>query len=240
MSLGSTEAPLGGLFWWRRDVRPGVTVAFTQSAAGNLAFHVGDDDGAVRRHRGRLAAAAGVPAFQYMSQVHGRDAVWAGEDMTPTADALLSRGEPVAVMVADCVPLILVGELADGRPALAAVHAGRPGLAAGVVTEAVSRLRGAGARGLEGWLGPSICGHCYEVPAAMRDEVDSLVPGTAATTRWGTPALDLPAGVRAQLEAAGVVVHRDAEACTFEHGEFFSHRREPGVGRIAGLVWGHD
>lgn len=240
MSDGSVEGPLTeSLFWWRRDVRPGVTVAFTRSAAGNLAFHVGTDDDAVKRHRGSLAAAAGVQSFQYMSQVHGRDTAWAGADQCPTADALLSHGEPIAVMVADCVPIVLVGEFEDGRPALATVHAGRPGLAAGVVPEAVGRLREAGARGLEAWLGPSICGNCYEVPEQMRDEVNRIVPGTAATTSWGTPSLDLQAGVRSQLDAAGVAVHRDAEACTYEHRDFFSHRREPGVGRIAGVVWSH-
>lgn len=238
MSRGSDPVPPAeGPFWWRRDVRPGVTVAFTRAAAGNLAFHVGSDDDGVRQHRAALAGAAGVASFQYMSQVHGRAAVWAGEDPAPTADALLSHGAPVAVMVADCVPVVLVGAFEDGSPALAAVHAGRPGLVAGVLPEAIGRLRDAGARGLEAWLGPSICGRCYEVPEGLRDEVDAAVPGTAATTSWGTASLDLPAGVRSQLEGAGVLVHRDAEACTYEHDEFFSHRRAPGEGRIAGLVW---
>ncbi|MDP9885164.1 YfiH family protein [Sinomonas atrocyanea] len=235
----AAAAPAEGPFWWRRDVRPGVTVAFTGAAAGNLAFHVGGDDDGVRRHRAALAAAAGVPSFHYMSQVHGRETAWAGDGPAPTADALLSHGEPLAVMVADCVPVVLVGEFDDGRPALAAVHAGRPGLVAEVVPAAVTRLREAGAHRLEAWLGPSICGQCYEVPAQMRDEVAAAVPGTAATTGWGTPALDLPAGVRDQLARAGVTAHRDAEACTYEHEEFFSHRRAPGAGRIAGLVWSH-
>ena len=230
----------GGLFWWRRDVRPGVTVAFTQVGAGNLAFHVGSDDEAVRRSRGQLAAAAGVPAFRYMSQVHGARAVWADDaGAAPTADALLSRGEPLAVMVADCVPVILAGTFTDGSPALAAVHAGRPGLAAGIIPEAVGALRDAGASGLEAWLGPSICGRCYEVPESLRDEVAAIVPGTAATTSWGTPALDLPAGVMKQLAAAGVPVHTDAAACTFEQEALYSHRRAPGQGRFAGLVWSH-
>lgn len=236
---GAVASNADGRFWWRRDVRPGVTVAFTRAAAGNLAFHVGGDDDAVRRHRADLAVAAGVPSFQYMSQVHGRDAVWAGADPAPTADALLSRGEPVAVMVADCVPVVLVGAFEDGTPALAAVHAGRPGLVAGVVPEAVSRLRAAGARGLAAWLGPSICGRCYEVPGPMQRQVEAAVPGTAATTSWGTPSLDLPSGVRSQLEDAGVAAHLDAVACTYEHEDLFSHRRAPGLGRIAGLAWCH-
>ena len=235
---GSAEAE--ALFWWRRVVRPGVPLSVTQAGAGNLAFHVGSDDDAVGRSRARLAATAGVPAFRYMSQVHGSHAVWADDaGPAPTADALLSRGEPLAVMVADCVPVMLAGTFADGSPAFAAVHAGRPGLAAGIVREAVDALHEAGASGLEAWLGPSICGRCYEVPAELREEVDAAVPGTATTTSWGTPALDLPAGVLGQLAAAGVPAHTDAVACTFEQQSLYSHRREPGRGRFAGLVWSH-
>ncbi|WP_413250685.1 polyphenol oxidase family protein [Sinomonas flava] len=240
MNSSTAESPSAlGLFWWRRDIRPGVTAAFTRVEAGNLAFHVGSDDGAVARHRAALAQEAGVGSFQYMSQVHGAEAVWAGEEPAPTADALLSRGEPLAVMVADCVPIVVAGSFDDGTPALAAVHAGRPGLVAGVVPSAVSRLRDAGARDLEAWIGPSICGACYEVPEAMRSEVDAVVPGTAAETRWGTAALDLPAGVVRQLREAEVPMHTEAWACTYEHDELFSHRRAPGVGRFAGLVWTH-
>jgi hypothetical protein len=228
------------LFWWRRDIRPGVTGAFTQVSAGNLAFHVGSDDDGVRRHRSALAEAAGVDRVQYMEQVHGSTAVWAEDSgNAPVADALLSRGAPIAVMVADCVPILLTGRFDDGRPALAAVHAGRVGLAAGVVPTAVSALREAGGHELQAWIGPSICGCCYEVPAELRAQVEELVPGTAATTSWGTPALDLPAGVSRQLGEAGVTVHTEAAACTFEDTRFFSHRRAPGEGRFVGVVWAH-
>jgi YfiH family protein len=201
---------------------------------------VGADDDGVRAHRSALADAVGVDRIQYMEQVHGSTAVWA-EDAgeAPVADALLSRGMPVAVMVADCVPILLAGQFDDGRPALGAVHAGRVGLAAGVVTAALDELRAAGVQDLEAWIGPSICGRCYEVPAELRDHVERLVPGTAATTSWGTPALDLPAGVARQLGQAGIEAHTEATACTFEEAELFSHRRAPGEGRFAGLVWAH-
>ncbi|WP_138442952.1 polyphenol oxidase family protein [Sinomonas susongensis] len=237
---GPETAGAGDLFWWRRDVRPGVTAAFTQVAAGNLAFHVGSDDDAVRRHRAALAAAVGAERVQYMEQVHGSATVWAEEGgNAPVADALLSEGVPVAVMVADCVPILLAGQLDDGRPALGAVHAGRAGLVAGVVTAAVDAIRGRGASGVEAWVGPSICGRCYEVPAALRDEVSALAPGTASTTSWGTPALDVPAGVLRELDALGVPSHTDAIACTLEEPRLFSHRRAPGEGRFVGVVWSH-
>lgn len=245
MTRTSGERPEGGLatdiFWWRRDIRPGVTAAFTQVAAGNLAFHVGSDDDGVRLHRAALAAAAGVRSVQYMEQVHGSTVVWAEDCGTaPVADALLSEGVPVAVMVADCVPILLAGEFDDGRPALGAVHAGRAGLAAGVVTAAAEAFRDRGVSDMEAWLGPSICGRCYEVPPSLRDEVSALAPGTASTTSWGTPALDLPAGVVRQLAALGVPAHTEAVACTLEEPCLFSHRRAPGEGRFAGVVWSHD
>jgi YfiH family protein len=228
------------IFWWRRDIRPGVTAAFTDISAGNLAYHVGSDDDGVRRHRAALAAAADVERVQYMEQVHGSRAVWAEEaGDVPVADALLSRGVPIAVMVADCVPILLAGQFDDGRPALGAVHAGRAGLAAGIVTAAVAGLQGEGASGLEAWIGPSICGRCYEVPAELRDAVAEAVPGTASTTSWGTPALDLGRGVERQLREAGIRAHSDATACTLEESRLFSHRRAPGEGRFAGMVWTH-
>jgi hypothetical protein len=173
-----------------------------------------------------------------MDQVHGT-AVEMMEPGTsaPTADAMVSLGLPLAVMVADCIPAVLVGQGPDG-PVLAAVHAGRPGIANGILPAAVERMQAEGATAIRAWLGPSICGSCYEVPAQLRTEVASQVPSTWATTSWGTAALDLPAGARSQLEAAGVVVEY-AGPCTLESDELFSYRRCTTTGRFAGLVWSH-
>ncbi|MDP9239821.1 MAG: polyphenol oxidase family protein, partial [Actinomycetota bacterium] len=86
-------------------------------------------------------------------------------------------------------------------------------------------------------LGPAVCGRCYEVPAALRDEVDAALPGSATTTSKGTPGLDLRAGLLRQLEAAGVGAVVVDPACTAEDDRFFSHRRDGVTGRFAGLVW---
>ena len=54
------------------------------------------------------------------------------------------------------------------------------------------------------WVGPHVCGSCYEVPEQMRGRGQcAVVPEACAETSWGTPALDIGAGVRAQLERAG-------------------------------------
>jgi copper oxidase (laccase) domain-containing protein len=100
-------------------------------------------------------------------------------------------------------------------------------------------MRSLGAADIRAWLGPSICGRCYEVPPALRDEVAAAVPATWSTTSWGTPALDLPAGARSQLENAGVGVEY-AGPCTLETASLYSYRRDSGTGRFAGLVWCHD
>jgi len=218
-----------------------VSVAFTDAAAGNLALHVGDDPAEVGRRRGDLERTLGVAphGLRFMNQVHGTTvAVVEQESPALEADAMVSQGLPLAVMVADCIPVLLAGESTDG-PVLAAVHAGRPGLANGVIPAAVAGMESAGASGIRAWLGPSICGNCYEVPAALQAVVADSVPAARSTTSWGTPGLDLPAGARSQLAGLGVTVEY-CGPCTLETPSLFSYRRDKNTGRFAGLVWCHD
>ena len=157
------------MFLWRAEVAPGVHVAFTDTRAGNLALHVGDDAADVRRRRRMLEDAAGLApgSLRFMDQVHGTTVeMMEPGTPVPTADGMVSRGLPLAVMVADCIPAVLVGQGADG-PVVAAVHAGRPGIANGILPAAVERMQAAGATGIRAWLGPSICGSCYEVPVEL-------------------------------------------------------------------------
>jgi YfiH family protein len=229
------------LFHWRAEIRPGLSVAFTDADAGNLALHVGDDPDEVGRRRRDLERAIGVApeGLRFMNQVHGNAvAVMDQGTAAPEADAMVSRGVPLAVMVADCIPVLLAGDAPEG-PVVAAVHAGRPGIANGVIPAAVDRMKSLGAGGIRAWLGPSICGNCYEVPAALQAEVTAAVPASLSTTTWGTPGLDLPAGARSQLEQAGVTVEYSGP-CTLETPSLFSYRRNKHTGRFAGLVWCHD
>jgi len=137
------------------------------------------------------------------------------------------------------VPVILVGVDDGNQPIIAAAHAGRPGVASGVIPATVAEMRRRGAADIRAWLGPSICGSCYEVPAELRASVAAEVPAAWASTSWGTPALDLPAGVRSQLAAEDVAVEYSGE-CTLENDSLFSYRRDNRTGRFAGLVWTHD
>jgi YfiH family protein len=193
-------------------------------------------DVAVRAFTGTDADAA-TPAVVRMRQVHGADVhvVQAGDE-PPTGDALVTTDAGVVLMVrvADCVPLLLADVEAG---VLGAVHAGRPGLVAGVVPAAVDRMRSLGASTVRAWVGPHVCGACYEVPEQLRADVSAVVPQAHGQTWWGTPSLDIGAGVRAQLAAAGVDVNGVAR-CTMEDEDLFSYRRQGSAsGRLAGLVW---
>lgn len=213
----------------------------------NLAGHVGDEAGPVAENRRRLAAALGLDPthVSYMSQVHGSDvAVVDGPPVpgtpVPEVDALVSRapGAVLAVLVADCVPVLLSAPSSDGT-VVAAVHAGRRGVLHGVVAATVAAMRELDAH-LEqasAVVGPAVCGRCYEVPSEMADEVVAAVPQARARTRDGTPALDLPAAVAAQLRGAGVLDVDVDGTCTAEDPALYSYRRDAVTGRLAGLVW---
>jgi polyphenol oxidase len=189
-----------------------------------------------------LVEATGVP-FARLSQVHGDTVVEVVDDPPAgpsdevwVADALVTtrRGVGLMVRAADCVPVVLADPLAG---VVGAVHAGRVGTSVDVVGRTVERMHELGARDLQAWIGPHVCGRCYEVPAAMREEVAALVPETRAETSWGTPSLDLGAGVAAQLAARDVAVTA-VERCTLEDPDLHSYRRDGAAsGRLAGLVW---
>jgi YfiH family protein len=225
-----------------------VDLAFTDRYGGaslapydelNLAIAGEDDLDVCAANLARVAADFAPGAvIADMSQVHGSTVAVVEEWHTaerPEADALVT-GESdtlLVVRVADCVPVLLADPDAG---VVAAVHAGRRGLLAGVAPAAVRRMRDLGAGSVAAWLGPRVCGECYEVPEAMQADVVAVVPEALATTSWGTPSLDLGAGVRAQLEAAGVDVH-DVGSCTRESADLYSHRRDGArAGRFAGLV----
>jgi YfiH family protein len=209
----------------------------------NLGDHVGDDPAAVAANRARLAATIGLAPGRviWMNQVHS-DRVVVVDGPRDTAvddtDALVTT-EPrlaLAVVSADCVPVLL----ADARAGVvAAVHAGRVGARAGVVVRALEAMLSVGAheRDISALLGPAVSGRNYEVPAAMADEVEAVLPGSRTTTSAGAPGLDLRAGIVRQLGTLGVTAIDVDPRCTVEDTDLFSHRRGAPTGRLASVVW---
>jgi len=236
----------------RHDVS-GAHFAFTDRWGGvsaapydrlNLGGAVGDDPAAVRTNRELAAKSLGLDpaAVVWMNQVHGNDvavvtAPWSGGEV-PEVDAVVTMrpGLALAVLTADCVPVLLADPVAG---VVGAAHAGRPGLVAGVVRAAVEAMTGLGARPecITAITGPAVCGRCYEVPESVCDQVAAVVPEARSTTSWGTPAVDVVGGVRAQLTGVGVVDVIESGVCTLESADHFSYRAERTTGRLAGYVW---
>lgn len=241
------------MFAFRKSHGP-IEVVFTDRHGGvsagpweslNLGTSNGDDPELVARNHAALAAGVGLDSSRVvrMSQVHGNrvSVVSARPGAIPVADGLVT-GTPelgLLVRVADCVPVVL----ADPEAGIVGVaHAGRPGLTAGIVAATVAELRSAGAREVVAWLGPRVCGRCYEVPDQMRSEVADVAAAAWSTTSWGTPALDIGAGVASQLRELDVdvidLMAADSTWCTRENTDLFSYRRQgQQSGRLGGLVW---
>jgi polyphenol oxidase len=233
------------------ELRVGVGVAVTDRHGGvsrppwaslNLAEHVGDDPPAVAENRQQLMAALGpdIDALVGMQQVHGAAVAVVDEppQAPPAADALVTRKRGIAllVLVADCTPILLSDRRAG---VVAAVHAGRRGLAAGVLPAALAEMERLGARPDRTYavVGPGVCPDHYEVPVDMRDEVAAAAPESRAVTSEGRPALDIRAGLLRQLHTAGVRRQVVLPHCTAEDDRFFSHRRDGVTGRFGAAVW---
>jgi len=225
---------------WTFTTRKGG-VSTPPFSAFNLGSHVGDDPAAVAANRRELLAQTGVDAVVWMDQVHSATvAVVDGPraDPVPATDGLVTAvpGLALAVLVADCVP-ILAGDPDSGVVGVA--HAGRVGAADGIGLRLLEQMAEQGAERdrITVVLGPAICGRCYEVPAAMQAAVAGRLPGSAVETASGTPGLDLRVGLEAQLAGAGLGRVQRSVRCTFEDTELFSHRRQAPTGRQAGVIW---
>jgi YfiH family protein len=221
-----------------------VRVRFTTRRGGvstgpyaslNLGGSTGDDPAAVLANHAAIAAALGYDAETraWGRQVHGavverrRSAAPAGGDVIDAdGQATALRGVAVTVMAADCLPIALA---APG--AVAMVHGGWRGLAAGVVEQGVRALTDLGAAApIVAAIGPGAGPCCYEAG----DEVHAALGHSAGRN------VDLKAAARDRLLAAGVAEIHDVALCTMcaPDGLLFSHRRDHGVtGRQAGIAW---
>jgi len=236
------------VFFWRARSGP-VDWAFTDRDGGvsagaygslNLGGHVGDDPAAVVENRQRLAVSMGRSREEllFMNQCHGAEVVvvdgpWP-DGGAPAVDGLVTTTPnlALAVLVADCAPVLLADPVAG---VVGAVHAGRPGMTTGIIDRAVVVMREAGARDITAAVGPSVCGRCYEVPAQMRDAAAAVSPEACAVSWTGTPAVDVAAGVVSQLRANNVAVQW-VPGCTRESASLYSYRRDGQTGRFAGVV----
>lgn len=229
MTSIATQGPdrLGGVYAWR-DAGHGAEVRFAGKAA-------------VPRDIPALVQRIGPPDGEavWLRQVHGATAVAARPGRVEEGDALFTHtpGQVLAVVTADCVPVLLAAP-----DAVAAVHAGWRGIVAGVVPATIERLA-TPAEAMTAWIGPAIGACCYEVG----DEVAAQVIGASGARGAsiarpgprGRPHLDLRAAVARQLARAGVTAIRTIDVCTrCDEARLWSYRRDGRrAGRNVALIW---
>jgi YfiH family protein len=194
--------------------------------------------------RARLRRELALPSEpRWLRQVHGTrvvdDAEVARLAVEPEADAAITRapGVVLAVRTADCLPILLAA--ADGS-AVAAIHAGWRGLAAGVIESTVARWPASPETTLA-WIGPAAGASAYEVDAAVRTAFVGPDPAAAEAfrdSRRGHWWCDLPALARRRLAALGIVCVWGGDRCTISESDiFYSWRRAAEPGRMATLIW---
>jgi YfiH family protein len=203
-------------------------------AHGNVGDHVGDDPDAVARRRAAIAAGAGLPPatdWIWLRQVHGPTVHVAARApvQPPEADAAVTstRGLPLAIVTADCAPVVLATDDAVG-----VVHAGHRGLAAGVVEATIAALRARSSSPVRAFLAPCIRAEHYEFGAAdLAQLVARFGPAVESRTATDRPALDIPAALRVIMQREGVEHFDDCGISTAAGDAYFSYRRDGATGR---------
>ena len=207
----------------------------------NLGHGVGDEVDTVDRNRRRLLEHAGIGDIQWLDQEHGSKVLAATASTAAgapvTADAAWTRadGLALAILTADCVPLLLAD---TGGSVVAAAHCGWRGTIGGVVEASLAAVP-VRPRSLSAWLGPGICGRCYEVGEEVIGRLATHERDAALTARGCNWFLDLPTLIAYRLRRAGVRRVAHSGSCTRCDGRFFSYRRDGLTGRSATLIWRH-
>jgi YfiH family protein len=204
----------------------------------NLGSRVGDDPACVERNRAVLRAC--LPSEpRWIRQVHGTRVIAAceaGPDVEADGAVASTSGEVCAVLVADCLPVLLCDRDAS---VVAVAHAGWRGLSAGVLQSAVNATAVAPGR-LLAYLGPAIGARAYEVGEDVRQAFvreDARASAAFAPRGDGKYLADLAMLARQRLAACGVTDVYGGGMCTASDPRFFSFRRDRITGRMAGLIW---
>lgn len=245
-----TGLPWRGVKYFSTTRQGGVSAGPWSSL--NLGLHTEDDGGHVAENRRRLGAITPSEPL-WLKQVHGTDVFDAdgmpesgldgsGPALPPVADAAVTTaaGRVLAIMTADCLPVVLAS--ADGG-VLGVAHAGWRGLAGGVLenTLRAMRRRAPGAVQWRAWVGPAISQHHFEVGQDVHEAFTGADPGVAvffAEKGGGKWLADLPSIARYRLHNAGVANIELSGQCTFGQADlYYSFRRASTTGRLATLAW---
>lgn len=208
-------------------------------ASFNLGLRCDDDLTAVQKNRAQLTGLL-PQAPRWLHQVHGPRVVDADTlDGETDADASVARrpGTVCAIMIADCMPVLLCD---DSGSVVAGAHAGWRGLSSGVVENTVAAMNTDPAR-LLAWLGPAIGPAAFEVGDDVREAFLAADANAAAAFqpyRAGKWLADIFMLGRQRLAACGVTrVYGGGDCTVADSQRFYSYRRDKVTGRMAAFIW---
>jgi polyphenol oxidase len=215
----------------------------------NLGSHVGDDPVVVQKNRDALKSLLPNEPI-WLNQIHGTQVVDADDygsgSGVPSADASVTTtpGRVLAIMTADCLPVLLASS--DGK-VVGAAHAGWRGLAAGVIEQTVALMRAKQSNGekaqaeILAYLGPAIGPHAFEVGSEVRDIFMAQNPSSAACFEQlqekGKYLADIYGLAALRLNALGIEHIEGGDECTLQNPDYFSYRRDQKTGRMGSFIW---
>ncbi len=194
-----------------------------------------------------FALAVGQADVVLLEQVHSAEAITVtapfAEGKRPAVDGMATAtpGLALAVVTADCAPILLADEAAG---VIGAAHAGWRGAHGGVVEATIARMEELGAQRerIAAAIGPCIAQDSYEVGADMRANFTAAEHAFFEATGPGKWHFDLEGLVAARLSAAGIASICALEMDTYAAARRFhsyrraTHRGEPTTGRQVSLI----
>lgn len=207
----------------------------------NLAQHVGDNQLFVEQNRKNLYHQFALPNEpEWLNQTHSKRCVLIDNDLNRDADASVTRtaNRVLAIMTADCLPIMISNKQGDE---IAAIHAGWRGLADGVIESTLEMLQSP-RKDLLAWIGPGICGNCYETKDDVKNTFINRYQQTSHAFINSNDKMytNLPLLAEIILKDSGISDVYQSQQCTYEtknSDKYFSYRRENQTGRIATLIW---
>lgn len=212
-------------------------------ANNNVGLHVNDNPDHVRANRDAIKKWLELPNEPiWLDQTHtNRCVLVEDESVDRQADAAVTRDNqfPLAIMTADCLPIVLCNR--QGTE-IAAIHAGWRGLANGIIENTVATMLSTPESCLA-WIGPAICEACYQTGDEVLQTFSSQYSFADKAFNYHNSHLhaNLPIMAELILQSLGIANVSQSKACTYELNEqFYSYRREPQTGRMATLIWIQD
>ncbi len=204
----------------------------------NLGQQIGDRDTQVELNRKNFIVNQKMPSEPiWLQQTHSNRVLDVSTNQDRHADAAISRehGKVLAILTADCLPILITNH---SGTEIAAIHAGWRGLCNGIIENTLVAMH-SNPQQCTAWIGPSICGHCFEVGEEVcqqfKDNYDYANRYCFLQSKWHIHLDKLAAHI---LHTNGVKSIKQSNLCTFEQKKlFYSYRRDGQTGRIGTFIW---